>query len=236
MALVDPALFREQFSNLPGWQGPSTEMEKKIENASIQDLVKWWRCEEPPEWASPAHSFFNALARALRHAGPRGVQFLKDQLRADDNPKKKSIALLELSQKGSADAEVIEYLVKAFYEEDPRWKECGLAGLIRSRQFILKRVCVERLLNSDDQWAAAAAMDYLCHAEPSEVIQLLRKGLQDLRPVVRAHACSNVGQRNIKELSEEVRRLLKDENQYVRNAAQAADELLELSSLNTFKG
>src|ERR1044072_5283610 len=199
---------------------------ERIKSADINQLIKWWNREHPPQWAKSTHLFFDKVASAMSKAGPSGISFLKSQAESN-NDRRRYLAIRSLARKEVADDDVVGFLVRAFYEDHPEWKGFALVGLVSIEKFPLKRREVEELLNHSNKWVAAEAMVYLSQAHPDEAAAILREGLRSSSAIMRGHACSEAGFRNIRELKEEVGGLLKDEESYVARAAKIGRKMFE---------
>jgi hypothetical protein len=200
-----------------------------INSAKVEQLIDWWSLDEPPEWASSTHLFFDKLASALRRVGPDGVQFLKTQAEADGSTRKKYLAISSLASRKIADDEVVGYILTAFRNDDPGWKEAALHWLISIKHFTLKRSEVEQLLSAGGE-LQAAAMLYLSRAYPAESAYILSDGLRNADKWVRGTAATEAGFGNLRELRAQVAGLLEDEDRYVARSAQIGIEMFDLKA------
>jgi hypothetical protein len=198
-----------------------------IHSATVEQLIHWWHLDEPPKWAASTQLFLDKLASAMRRVGPEGVQFLKTQSGAQDDTRKKFLAINSLVARKIADEDVIGYILSAFRKDHPGWKASALDWFTSIKHFPLKRAEVEPLLTADGE-LRAAAMLYLSQAYPAEAAEILGDGLRSRDKWARGKACSEAGFRNIRELKDEVAGLLEDEDEYVARSAQIGIEMFEL--------
>ena len=209
-------------------------LNEEFKSASVSQLIRWWNGDDVPEWSKGMALFLQKTAHALSLAGSEGVEFLRTQVESKD-VSKRAIVLGKLADPRIADEKAAQYLVNAFSEKqsdepeiDSGFKTIALNRLVGISYFPLKRGEVESLLEHEDKWLAAAAMVYLSHAFECEAVEILRAGLESRNPAMRAHACTEAGFRNIRQLKEKVALLLKDDDTYVANAAQIGCEMFDI--------
>lgn len=188
-----------------------------IHEAPLAQLLRWWGGVEPlPE--DFQEGGLDEVAYALSNHQPEGVQTLKRSL-DDPDVKRRRSALWFLACPGIADEEVRSALVRAFRSEESILKVCALWGFIHLDFFPLERATLTALMNGEDQKLAALAMVYLSWACPEETVQILRQALQSPNPRMREYACDEIGERDIEELRDKMRKLLGDADTRVAEAA-----------------
>lgn len=209
-------------------------LNKELKYASVARLIRWWNGDEVPAWSRGMAQFLQKTAHALSLAGSEGVEFLRTQVESED-VSKRAIALGKLADPRIADERSAQYLVDAFHEKqsnepeiDSGFKTIALNGFVGISYYPLKRAEVEPLLEHEDKWLAAAAMVYLSHAFEDEAIKILEAGLASRNPIMRGHACTEAGFRNIYQLKQKVALLLRDDDKYVANAAQIGYEMFDI--------
>lgn len=207
------------------------DLKQRFEEATLDQLIRWWHGEEVPDWSSQTSLFPLKTASAIMRHGALGILFFKSQLNSAD-PRKRYTALSKLAHKDYADAEVVSSLVDAFYHSHAQNSEMkqafqtkALDGLIDVGEFPLGRNEVEALLTHENKWLAASAMAYLSHAYPPETFTILRAGLRSPNPAMRGRACTEIAFRGVIALQDEAITLLKDLEQYVVNCAQIVCDL-----------
>ena len=206
---------------------------KIIQNASLEQLIRWWNGEEIPDWAAGSVLIREKIAPALRSSA-EGIAFLKSRTRSKD-VKEKQRALLFLSHKEVYDDEVKRLLADTFRNADNFETQLALAFkgfvldcFVALDQYPFERYEVKPLLVCELKGTAASAMVYLSHAYPEEAVAILRAGLRSDNDYMQANACTEAGFRNIRELREEVAELRKSESWYIANSAKIGCEMFDL--------
>ena len=213
------------------------DINKNFQNASVPQLIRWWNGDDVPEWSNETALFLHKTANALARAGDEGVEFLKAQIESEDLPKR-YLALNRLAYPNTADERIAQCLVDAFRLPPSQeakvvsgFKSLALDGLVRIEQYPLERSEVELLLDNSEKWLAAVAMVYMSHAFEREAVDILRAGLESGNPIMRGHACTEVGFRHIQPLKDKIINLLKDSDEYVARSAQIGCEVFEFAKL-----
>ena len=210
-------------------------LNEKFENASVPQLIRWWNGEDVPEWSKETALFLHKTANALGRAGAEGIEFLRAQVESEDLHRR-YLTLNKLANPDTADERIVQYLVDVFTnppldkaEIIVGFKILALNSFVRIGKYQLERCEVESLLDDSQSWLAAAAMIYLSHAFESEAIDILGAGLESSDPIVRGHACTEAGFRNIRPLKAKVVSLLKDSDEYVARSAQIGCDVFDLA-------
>ena len=210
-------------------------LNEKLENASVHQLIRWWNGDDVPEWSKETALFLHKTANALGRAGDEGIDFLRSQVETEDLHKR-YLALNKLANPQTADERIVQCLTDAFSyppsdnsEIVDGFKILALNGFVRVGKYPLERSEVELLLDNSQRWLAAAAMVYLSHAFESEAVNILSAGLGSGDPIIRGHACTEAGFRNIRPLKDKVESLLKDSDGFVARAAQIGCEVYDLA-------
>lgn len=190
-----------------------------IHDAPLDQLLRWWSGAALPP-AGFEEEYFDEVAFALSKHRPDGVATLKRCLYSDDLDRR-AAALSFLAYPDVADEEVRGALTRAFGDGPRDLKYSALWGFIHLKYFPLERRQVSGLLESENQRMAALAMVYLSWAYPSEAVRILRAALRSPNPRMREYACDEIGDRDISELSEQMRVLLGDPDEAVAQAAQS---------------
>jgi hypothetical protein len=210
------------------------DINEEIRKASLPQLISWWIGKGVPTWANATALLNDKVAFALRRKGTDGIQFLKTQIDTKDI-RKRYLVLRALADKDTYDDEVVEFLINAFrinpgYETGvaDAFKGVAMDCLVDIGEYPLDRSEIDALLEHKDKWLGASAMVYLSHAFPEETEKILKAGLNNANPKKRGKACTQAGFRNVKELKDDVRMLLKDSDDYVARSAQIACEMFDI--------
>lgn len=188
-----------------------------IHQAPFEQLLRWWDGIDPLP-ADFSVGGIDEVAYALSRHRPEGVAVLKGFLEAGDLERRCG-ALRFLATPTIADNEVRTALVRAFHSSERNLRYTALWGFIHLGYFPLARVELQPLLDSDDQRMAALAMVYQSWACPEDSVRILREALRSRNPRMREYACNEIGDRDIKELKNEMRLLAADIDSAVAQAA-----------------
>jgi HEAT repeat protein len=197
---------------------------KQVDRASLDQLIEFWN-GEVPEWADSKESLLEEIAFVLAQKGEDGVTFLKFYGQDTDNEKRKA-AIIFLADKRILDAEILSYLKNALDAEDTGLKSKALWGYLRIEQYPMPRIELEKLITHSDQRLSALAMVCLNRSNPAESLDILANALYSVNPRHREFACDEIGDRGIAELEPQLKELLEDTDEYVRQAARYNLEML----------
>ena len=195
-----------------------------IRTAAVDQLLRWWHGMDPPHEGFE-DDYLDEVAYCLSEAGPPWVTALKQSLDSDDTQRRRA-AIYFLARPSLVDEEIRTALLRAFRARELALKTAALWGLMHLDYFPLDPSEVERLMRHEDERIAALAMCSLSRAFPDETIMILRAGLRTKNPRMREYACDEIGDREIIELSAEMRPLVGDEDSDVAQAARSNLEWL----------
>lgn len=210
-------------------------LNERFDNASVPQLIRWWNGDDVPMWSKETALFLHKTANALGRAGVEGIEFLRAQVESEDLHKR-YLALNKLANPKTADEGILQCLVGVFRRppsDNPKvivgFKILALDGFVRIGKYPIGRGEVKPLIEHGQSWLAAAAMVYLSHAFEGEAVMILGAGLESGDPIMRGHACTEAGFRNIQPLKDKIATLLKDADEYVARSAQIGCEVFDLA-------
>jgi hypothetical protein len=105
---------------------------KQMDEASFEQFVELWN-GDVPEWADSRESLLEEIAYLLSQSD-EGVNFLKGYGQDGDIEKRKA-AVYFLAHKPILDAEILNFLDKAFYAAELELKSKALWGYLHIGQF-----------------------------------------------------------------------------------------------------
>jgi hypothetical protein len=89
---------------------------------------------------------------------------------------------------------------------------------------------VTPMLQHTSPYVVGSALRFFAHCAPEQAVPLLKKALKSKEPIVRQNAVDELDDMNYTPALAKIRRLLKDPDQYVRQAARTAVAHLEMGT------
>jgi vesicle coat complex subunit len=89
------------------------------------------------------------------------------------------------------------------------------------------RTAILRLIRHDSPYVVGAVLRYMARQYPHEAVSILHKALASKEPIVRQNAIDELDDLNCKEALPAIKRLLRDPDKHVRQAARSAVKNLD---------
>jgi len=196
---------------------------KEIDDATPEQLIVWFK--NPPNWDDEDTEDYiplllDELGYEIAKRCSKGKEYLKTYTESESINHRRA-ALCTFASKQDVTDEDLQILTHAFQDEKIIIKNDVMWTLMRIKKYPLSIDDVKKLALHTDNHIVAVAEVYLFYASPKKDkdVDRLRKCLLSDNAWKRHMACDVVGDEDIKELMPELKKLLNDEDEDVREAA-----------------
>lgn len=173
------------------------------------------------------------VALLIAQTGPKGVEFLLSRVPGADEPRLLAIFLaLTLVEKNlsSHQRTTLCDLARRFLTDDRALVVAEAVDTLSRLQCSAVTESVSSLLTHPSPYVVGSALRFFAHREPEKAVPLLEKALTAEEPIVRENAVDELDEMNYTPALAQIKQLLQDPDDDVRQAARSAVAHLEKAS------
>lgn len=195
----------------------------ELEQAALKDLLRWFS-NRNGKHADEKNLWLEELALQIGGSGPAGIRFLLSSISGATESHLRAILLGLAAVRNPSPRRHTEIcnVARSFLDDHRPLVVAEAVDLLNSLACTDARARIDKLRGHSSPYVVGSVLRYLARHFPSEAIPVLIEALASREPIVRQNAIDELDEMDHAPALPAIRRLLRDKDRWVRQAARAA--------------